>query len=131
PAVAGSLAGDELELLRVGDVALEELLQERAGTMTPIPPVAEQDVLVLLRVVVVVELAVLAVRLARELGRSAEERGDEHRLRAGSRRAGGVRIARPAGDRPRDVPPQGADNASTHRGAVLGRVLGTVAGTDP
>src|SRR3954453_17705231 len=90
---------------------------------------AEEKALVLLRVVVVVELAVLAVRQARERRARPEERGDERRLTA-RRRAGGGRVERAPRDRPRDVAPHRADLAGSDRCPVLGLVLGTVTGAD-
>src|SRR4051794_15399049 len=129
PAFAGSPAGAELDYLRGGDVAPEGLLQERAGTVALVPPVAVEKALVLLRVVAVIELAVLAVRQARELSSRAEERGDERRLTT-RRRAGGVRVERATRDRPGDVTLHRADLAGSDCCPMLGLVLETVAGAD-
>src|SRR5262245_57151631 len=111
--------------LRAGDVTEEVLLQERARAGALVEPVAEQQVLVLLGVVAVLELALRAVRQARERGRRTEERLDEVRLvarRCTSRR----RVERATRDGALDVALQSAGDPQQHLVAVAGCVVGAV-----
>src|SRR4029450_10019585 len=59
--------------LRVGDVAVELLVQERPGALPLVLPVAEHELLMAPRRVVEVELAVRAVHEARERRARPEE----------------------------------------------------------
>src|SRR4051812_12769542 len=67
PAFAGSRSGPGGGSCRGGAAAPGGLLEDRPARGALIPPVAVEKALVLLRVIVVVELAVRAVRQAREL----------------------------------------------------------------
>src|SRR5262245_19072831 len=86
--------------LSVGDVAVERLVQHRAGALALVLPMTEQECLVPRRGVVEVELAVRAVLEARERRIRAEERRQED-VGEPARIPGALRVGieRPAGHR--------------------------------
>src|SRR5689334_12897273 len=96
--------------------------------MALVEPVAEEQVLVLLSVVVVLELALRAVRQARESGRRPKERRDEHRLRAGRDPTGRRRVEGATRDLAGDVALERPNDAGADGVAVGGRIRGTVTG---
>src|SRR4026207_397997 len=111
--------------LRVRDVAVEALLEERPGALADVVPAVGLQPLVP-RVVLRADRAGLRVREAREGRARAEEGCDPHvreaAVRSGARR---VRVERAARDPAAQVPLELALHAGVHRRAVLAlRVAG-------
>src|ERR1043165_9962553 len=101
------------------------LVQERAAARALVEPVAEEQVLVLLGVIAVLELALRAVRQARERGSRTEERLDEVRLVARISTCPS-RVERATRDRALDVALESASDPERHGVAVAGGVRGAI-----
>src|SRR3954452_16955850 len=136
PAEAGSSSIFRPEKLRAGDVAVEALLERRAGALSAVLPVADDQPrpisAAIRRRVVVVELAISAVRrsITREGSGRTEERGEEVSGEARSG-AGRILVEDTAGDRALEIAVESARHACANELAVLARVGRAVARAVP